>query len=260
MKIGIIGLGLIGGSIFKRLIQDGFDVVGISQSQIGKNIFKDFSILTSCDVVFVCTPMSKTIETLDKISGVVPQNALVTDVCSLKSFILNKEYPFMFIPSHPMAGTEFSGYENSNPQMFEGAKWVITPLDSNTKSEILESLILSMGATPIYTTPELHDEAVAMISHAPLVLAQALFKTAEKNNLAMHLASSGFRDSTRLAGSNPEMAIDMLSLNKENIVKSLLEIHETVNTLLTNYDKELVTELSNKRKAMYIEGKNTFKV
>ena len=55
MKIGVIGLGLIGGSIFKRLIQDGFDVVGISQSQIGENIFKDFSILTSCDVVFVCT-------------------------------------------------------------------------------------------------------------------------------------------------------------------------------------------------------------
>lgn len=256
MNITVIGLGLIGGSIFKRLKKQGYNVNAISTSQQGDDIFSDYSILENSDVVFVCTPMSKALETLDKVAVYVKETTIVTDVCSLKTFLTKKEYLFNFIPSHPMAGTEFSGYENSFEEMFEGAKWVITPLKPEQDCSILENLIKSMGAEPTYTSPEKHDEAVAMISHTPMILAQALFASAENNALAMKLASSGFRDTTRLAASNPQMAVDMINMNSENIQNSLLKIYSTVGKLLTDYNVKSIEELANRRKSMYKEGKN----
>lgn len=256
MNITVIGLGLIGGSIFKRLKKLGYSVNAISASQQGDDIFSDYSILENSDIVFVCTPMSNALETLDKIAEYVKENTIVTDVCSLKKFLTQKKYAFNFIPSHPMAGTEFSGYENSFEEMFEGAKWVITPLKPKQDCSVLENLIKLMGAEPIYTTPEKHDEAVAMVSHTPMLLAQALFASAEDNTLAMKLASSGFRDTTRLAGSNPQMAVDMINMNSENIQNSLLKIYSTVGKLLENYNIKSIEELANRRKSMYKDGKN----
>lgn len=256
MNITVIGLGLIGGSIFKRLKKQGYSVNAISVSQQGDDIYQDYAILKTSDVVFVCTPMSKALETLDKVAEYVKENTIVTDVCSLKTFLIQKKYSFNFIPSHPMAGTEFSGYENSFEEMFEGAKWVITPLDNNKDCSILENIIKSMGAIPVYTTPENHDEAVAMISHTPMLLAQALFASAEEDSLAMKLAASGFRDSTRLAGSNPQMAVDMINMNSENIQKSLLKIYSTVGDLLANYNIQELENLANRRRLMYKDGKN----
>ena len=155
-----------------------------------------------------------------------------------------------------MAGTEFSGYENSFEEMFEGAKWVITPLKPKQDCSVLENLIKLMGAEPIYTTSEKHDEAVGMISHTPMLLAQALFASAEDNTLAMKLASSGFRDTTRLAGSNPQMAVDMINMNSENIQNSLLKIYSTIGKFLEHYNINSIEELANRRKSMYKDGKN----
>ena len=256
MKIGVVGLGLIGGSIFKCLLGRGYDVVGVSSSVQLDNVSSDYSILTQCDVVFVCTPMRAVLETLEKVGQYVQSSTVVTDVCSLKAFFADKDFAFDFIPSHPMAGTEFSGWENSFETMFEGAKWVITPLKESSNTELLESLVKEMGANPIYSTTSEHDEAVAMISHVPMVLAQALFKAAQGNSLAMKLASSGFRDATRLAGSNPIMAEDMVCINADNIQKSLLNVYSTVGDLLANYSNSNIAEISEKRKSMYVEGKN----
>lgn len=257
MKIAVIGLGLIGGSIFKRLQEESLNVIGISKSQTGENIYPDYTLLNECNIVFVCLPMSKTPQILEELSKFISSETIVTDVCSLKTFVANKTYPFNFIPSHPMAGTEFSGFENSFPEMFEGAKWIITT-DKTPHAEKLETLIKIMGAEPIYTTPVEHDKAVAMISHVPMLIAQALFKTAEENPLAMQMASSGFRDSTRLAGSNPEMAIDMINLNETYIQETLLKIYTNIGMLLDNYDKEFLQKIAVKRREMYVEGKNVF--
>ena len=82
MKIGVVGLGLIGGSVFKDLTALGYDVVGISQSQTGTNIYKDYVILKDCDLVFVCSPMNKTLDVLDKLEDVLLPETTVTDVCS----------------------------------------------------------------------------------------------------------------------------------------------------------------------------------
>lgn len=256
MKIAVVGLGLIGGSIFKRLTKEGFDVIAISSSQVGDKIYSDYEMLSECDVVFVATPMNTVLNILEKLSSVLNPTTLVTDVSSLKSFLIGRDYPFNFIPSHPMAGTEFKGYDNSFETLFDGAKWVITPFDSNQTNDVLEDLIIKMGATPIYASPKEHDIAVSLISHAPMVLAQALFKSVQDNDLALKLASSGFRDMTRLAMSNPEMAMDMVELNSDNIQQALLRLYSSVGDLIENYNEPLLNDLSSKRAKMYKEGKN----
>ena len=256
MKIGVVGLGLIGGSIFKCLRNKGYDVVGISSSQKGDKIFSDYSLLSECDVVFVATPINAVLNTLDKLSNILKPSTIVSDVSSIKSFLVGATYPFNLIPSHPMAGTEFKGFENAFETLFEGAKWVITPLKKDSNSNVLESLIRVMGAVPIYSTPEEHDIAVSLISHAPMIIAQALFKSVQGNELALKLASSGFRDMTRLAMSNSEMAIDMVELNSENIQSSLLKIYGSVGDLLENYDTPTLNQLVQERATMYKDGKN----
>lgn len=96
--------------------------------------------------------MNKTLEILDKLEEILLPDTVVTDVCSLKSFVCKKRRPYKFVPSHPMAGTEFQGFENSFEELFKGAKWVITPVFG--KDETLIELIEQMGAKPVITTPE----------------------------------------------------------------------------------------------------------
>lgn len=252
MKIGVIGLGLIGGSIFKALSSN-HKVVAVSRSVKGENISNDYNILKDCDVVFVCTPMNATLEVLDKLNEILAPSTIVTDVCSLKEFVSNKKYNYKFIPSHPMAGTENSGWEFSFAEMFNGAKWVITPIDGDVLQEqdVLESLILEMKAEPIITSAKDHDKAVALISHAPLVIAQALCQNIKDNKLAQALASSGFRDTTRLALSNIEMANDMVQMNRENINFALEGIKDSIEAVIETDYLNNANKIKNFRKNLY---------
>ena len=237
MKIGVIGLGLIGGSIFKALKNKGkYEVVGVSSSVKEDDVTTDYNTLIDCDLIFVCSPMNATINVLDKLDKILNSNIIVTDVCSLKKFVTEKKYNFKFIPSHPMAGTEHKGWENSFPELFNGAKWAITPINGEIlpEQEALEEIIKELGAEPIITTPEEHDKAVALISHLPLVIAQVLCENIKDNPLAQALVASGFRDTTRLALSNEEMATDMVSMNYENILSSLSSMVDYAQNLLNN--------------------------
>lgn len=249
MKIGVIGLGLIGGSIFKDLKKLEYDVIAISNSQTGEGIYKDYNNLKTCDIVFVCCAMNKTLETLDKLEEILLPETIVTDVCSLKQFVCNKKRPYKFIPSHPMAGTEHKGFENSFEGLFNNAKWVITPVFG--KDERLVELIMQLGAKPVITTPQKHDEAAALISHMPMVIAQALFKTAQDNELALEIAASGFRDMTRLAMSNPEMANDMVLMNSDNIQTAILKLYKSIGDLTNSNYLEQINEIKIKRQAMF---------
>lgn len=250
MKIGIIGLGLIGGSIFKDLNKLGYEVIAISKSQYGNEIYKDYEVLKTCNLVFVCSAMNKTLEILDKLEEILLPDTTVTDVCSLKQFVCNKKRPYKFVPSHPMAGTEHKGYENSIEGLFKGAKWIITPVFG--KDETLTEIIEELGAKPVITTPEKHDEAVALISHMPMLISQAIFKTAQKNNLALEIASSGFRDMTRLAMSNEEMANDMIQMNADNIQTSILKLYKTIGDLTNSDYLEQIKEIKLNRQSMFL--------
>lgn len=252
MKIGVIGLGLIGGSIFKAL-SGKYDVVGVSSSVKEENVSADYETLMVCDLVFVCTPMSVTLEVLDKLETILRPETIVTDVCSLKGFVSKKEYSYKFIPSHPMAGTENSGWESSFSDLFQGAKWVITPLGGKVldEQEVLEKVIESLGARVVITTSEEHDRAVALISHMPMVVAQALCANIKDNKLAQELASSGFRDTTRLALSNLQMAEDMVEMNGNNISKAISSLQTSLQNLMTAGYTQKAKEIKEFRQNLY---------
>lgn len=249
MKIGVIGLGLIGGSIFKNL-RGKYSVVGVSRNLKETNVSDDYSTLKDCDIVFVCTPMNKTLDVLDKLEEYLSEKTIVTDVCSLKTFVSKKKYSYNFIPSHPMAGTEHQGWEYSYPELFQGAKWIMTPLDGDVP-EKLESVINELGAQIIITTPEEHDKAVALISNLPLVVAQALCANIKDNILAQTIAASGFRDTTRLALSNLEMANDMLELNRENIETAINSMLDSLKKLTDEDYKTQAESIKKFRELMY---------
>lgn len=266
LKIGIVGLGLIGGSIFKALCALKCNAYGVSKSsqtiekakKYSPNVSKSLLSLKHCDLIFVCTQMHKVTSILDQLEKILPPETIVADVSSLKQFVSEKERPYKFIPTHPMAGTEFSGFDSSFESLFQGSKWILTPFENTEASDLkkVTDLIKVLGAKPIFTTPKEHDETVAFISHMPMLIAQALFKTVQDNKLALKLASSGFRDMTRLAVSNEEMANDMINLNSDNIQNALLKMYSSVGELLSHDYKTQIKNIKKERQVMYVDGKN----
>jgi len=259
LKIGIVSLGLIGGSILKALY-DKYDCYCYSTTcpdnsfKYSKNISNDIKIVSNCDIVFVCSPVSKTLEILNKLNNVLTPSTIVLDCASSKKELLNKKFNFDFILSHPMAGKEQTGFEASSEDLFKGSKWLI---EKNNK--VIEEIIKKTGAMPFLIDMTQHDYMCAQISHLPMLLAYALFYSADDNS--KKIASSGFRDMTRLA-SNPKMSVDMLEFNNENIDRAFDKLINTINGLKKlSYDEKikLFNELSEKRALMYNkDGKNVF--
>lgn len=262
-KIGIIGLGLIGGSILKALSELDYDIYAVSKSSFcearqytpfASSLIED---VKDCDLIFVCTEMKKAKATLIALQNIVKKDAIVADVCSLKGF-LRGEYSFNYIGSHPMAGTEKSGFGASFSNLFCGAKWVITK-----KNEFLEKVIKEMGAEPVLMDADEHDKAVSSISHLPALISFALFDSVGSNSAKL-LASSGFRDTTRLAMTNAELANSMFELNEKNIEKSLEAFISSL-MYLKNADVneriELLKSIAENRAKLYDKnGKNNFNV
>ena len=267
MKIGIISLGLIGGSLFKRLTGENYDVYAVTRNietlkktlKYSEHVSDDIKTLKDCDVVFVASPISEVMNMLDKLESVVSKNCIVLDCASVKEFVMKKQRPYIFIGSHPMAGTEFSGFDASFEELFEGAKWVLTPSD-NTADEsvnIVKEILESTGAEIIIADAEEHDKAAALISHMPLLISQALFHAASDNELALKLASSGFRDMTRLAMSNLTMAEDMRNFNSKNINYALEKLTKSAEFLKNTKVSDIFSDIKNARSNMYSkEGKN----
>ncbi len=269
MKIGIVSLGLIGGSILKALAGSGNELFAVTRNKetIEKakiytdKISDDMSVLSVCDVVFAASPINKTLEILDKLEEIVSPDCIVLDCASVKEFVMQKKRSYKFIGSHPMAGTENAGFDASFKELFQGAKWVLTPSNDITKEdiELVKEVIVQTGAEVILADSKEHDEAAALISHMPLIIAQSLFYCAMDNNLALKLASSGFRDMTRLALSNLQMALDMKQYNSENINKALDKLNKSLSFVKNTKDLNFLNDIKNMRSDMYSdEGKNIF--
>ena len=283
--IAVVGLGLIGGSILKGLRGKGFKLSGIARRNetivqaLSEKIIDEGSInldlACKADLIFVCTPINKTIETINYLSSRVKPETIITDVASLKGNILDSvntsQTPVKFIGGHPMAGTENKGLESSFETVFEGAKWVLTPSKWSNQQDLanISSVIEKLGAKIVIADPDQHDKAVALISHTPLLLSQALFRMVENysdkdvSKLAMILAASGFRDMTRLASANPELSRDMLTQNKANVLDIVKEfkncLEELEKELVENEDnyEKIIEKIAFQRKQMYsFEGKN----
>ena len=266
MKVGIISLGLIGASLLKAISNHGFDLFCVTRNpdsvekakKYGAKASTDINILRDCDIVFVCSPIFVTLKMLDELENVVKNDCVVLDTASVKDFVTKKKRPYKFIGSHPMAGTAQSGFDAGFKELFEGAKWVICPSeDVDEKAlEKAKTVIKQTGAKIIKADPKEHDYAVALISHAPMFISQAVFEMVKDNDLAKKLASSGFRDMTRLAMSNTQMAEDMLNFNGENISKALKDFEKAKEYLQTDY-RQKIEQIAEERQKMYSpDGKN----
>lgn len=260
LKVGIVSLGLIGASILKGLYKD-YDCYCYSTSmpsdafKYSKNISNDLNIVKDCDIVFVASPISKTLEILKKLDSIVKPSCIVADCASVKNSLLGQKFNFKFILSHPMAGKEVSGFEASDTDLFKGAKWLL-----EKSNPILEEVIKSLGADIIYFDMEHHDASSAQISHMPTILSYLLFDIAQDD--AKKIASSGFRDMTRLSAGNYQLSLDMLKYNEENILKTFNELVNKINTLKNMDEKEkeeYFKNISQKRAKMYDKsGRNIF--
>ncbi len=264
-KVGITGLGLIGGSILKGLYKTKkYELFAHSSSSSNKALkyaisSNDINILKDCDIIFVSSSISKTLKILDKLNEILDKKTIVADVCSIKKDLLNKKYNFDFILSHPMAGSEKTGFDASFEELFEGNKWLV---DKNRQNEILDNIIDDLGAIKIPVDMKLHDNLCAQISHLPTILSFLLFDSAADS--AKKIASSGFRDTTRLAMTSSDMALNMFNLNEENILKCFEMLQDKLNNLKNMTDDEkikLFKEISSKRAKMYDGfGKNIFQI
>lgn len=262
IKVGIIGLGLIGASILKGLHKNKeYELFCYSNSshkkalKYTKSSSCDLSVILKCDIIFICTSVSKTLDMLKKLDNLIDKKTLVVDVTSIKKNLLNKKFNFNFILSHPMAGSEKSGFDASKANLFKDSKWLI-----EKENKILRQIILDLGAKPTKIDMSKHDELTAQISHLPTILSFLLFNSASKE--AKKIASSGFRDTTRLTMTNEDLALSMWCENKKNILKAFNNLTDSLNSLKKMSDDEkiiLFKELAKNRAKMYDNnGKNTF--
>ena len=265
--IGIVGLGLIGGSLGLDLQALGFEVHGLVHKSttaekarargLAQLISTDPKILSDCDLIILALPLDQLLEPSQSLIDALPTSAVVTDVGSVKEPVLKvwrKLHP-RFVASHPMAGNANAGVEAGHRGLFKDRHWVTTP-DINTNSEALEKirqLALALGSQWITAKPEMHDQAVALISHLPVLISAALIRTVgnERNPsllvLARQLASSGFADTTRIGGGNPRLGTAMMENNSPAILRALTSyrwsLEQFEEAILTKHWAEIQAEL-----------------
>ena len=251
MNIGIVGLGLIGGSLGLKLQKLNHTIYGVTNNNFNEQkaierklanfISSDLRILNKCSIIILALPIKDLINPSNELIRAIPKDAIVTDVGSVKEPIVKKWEKIhpLFIGSHPMAGTEHKGVDSGFESLLDNAKWVITPTAKTDSDAInkLSNLITSMKCEIFKASPKEHDEAVSLISHLPIFVASALIKTANTEQkksllyLTQKLAATGFLDTTRVGGVNPNLGLDLAVNNRKNILNALKEFKNNINEI-----------------------------
>lgn len=274
MKIGIAGLGLIGGSMAKAY-REYSDENGLDFKIYGYNRSRsivDFAILSGtldgslddstlpeCDLIFVGLYPISTIEYMEKIAPLVKKTAFVIDLCGTKQqvckagFELAERYGYTFVGGHPMAGTHFSGYKYSKSTMFKGAPMVIVPPrfdDIELFDEIKRLLSPALFGKYSFTTAEEHDKMIAFTSQLAHIVSNAYVKSPTAKNHKGFSAGS-YKDMTRVAWLNETMWTELFFENKEPL---LYEINEIIGSL-TEYRDALEANDREKMKNILRDGR-----
>ena len=251
MKIGIVGLGLIGGSLGLQLQSLNHTIYGITNNEFNKKkaiekklanfVSCNLSLLKKCELIILALPIQDLISPSQRLVASIPQETIVTDVGSVKEPIINtwENLHPLFIGSHPMAGTEKKGVDSGFEDLFTNAKWIITPTKNSDLNAVrtISELINSMDCEICQASPKEHDEAVSLISHLPIFLASALIETAHtKNNqslldLTQKLAATGFADTSRVGGGNEKLGLDLAMNNQVNVLNAINNFKKKLNTL-----------------------------
>ena len=268
MNIGIVGLGLIGGSIGLDLRSRGFDVFGVSSRQqtcdraqargVVNEASRHLSLMAAADVVFICTPLASIEPIVRDLVPYLSPNTIVTDVGSVKTPIVQAVSSLWpnFVGGHPMAGTAESGIEAAVPDLFVGRPYVLTPQAQTPAAAVdrVEEIARLLGASVYRCSPLDHDRAVAWISHLPLMVSATLVAAGALEgdrvivNLAQHLASSGFRDTSRVGGGNPELGVMVAKYNREELLRSLSIYRDCLDEFISDIEAENWQALEHKLK------------
>lgn len=234
-RIGVAGLGLIGGSIARRLAEQpdlyepiGFDVQ--RQPRSGLELADSLEQLAqAAELVVVAVPPHVTGEVVRTLLAADP-DVLVTDVSSVKGPIVDEVGPDpRFLPSHPLAGSETVGWSAARAELLQGATWAVCPPAGDATPELLcrwGAVFDAFDARVIVCDPGEHDRAVAHTSHVPHVVAATLAAAVAKSSsppLTAALSGGSFREVARVAASDPALWSDILELNEQN-VEAVLDI------------------------------------
>jgi arogenate dehydrogenase (NADP+) len=181
-------------------------------------------VLADCPLVVLALPLDRLLEPSPELLAALPPGAVVTDVGSVKGPVLARwgRWP-RFVASHPMAGTAAAGVDAGLAGLFAGRPWVATPTDDTDPEAlaVVRGLAEAVAARWIECPAADHDQAVALISHLPVLLGAALIEAAGQAPLARALASSGFADTSRVGGGNPELGSLMARYNREALLAAL---------------------------------------
>jgi prephenate dehydrogenase len=236
--VAIVGVGLIGGSLGGALRRKKLArVIGVGRNAGRLEAARQAGVIDEAardirdaaaraDLIVFCTPVDRIAADAREAASVSRKGTLLTDAGSVKGPIcdaLASGLPdgITFIGSHPLAGSEKQGFEHSNPQLYEGRVCVITPLPHSPRGEVarLRHFWEAVGSRVIELSPVDHDRALAQTSHVPHVVAAALAATLDRD--CAPLAASGFRDTTRIAGGDPDLWVAILLENAEAVLASL---------------------------------------
>lgn len=258
MKIGIVGLGLIGGCLGLDLRRAGHEVYGVSRRQAtceaamaaGMVEFAgpELSTLKSMDVVFVCTPIAAIVPTVAELATLLAPSAIITDVGSVKATLVEpatRLWP-RFVGGHPMSGKAEAGLAAAEARLFAQRPYVITPIEQTDARAVatVSELATALDAHLYYAAPTEHDRAVAWISHLPVMVSAGLILACDRESdstvktLAQQLASSGFRDTSRVGGGNPELGLMMAQYNQPALLRSLQTYRQCLDTLVAELEAE----------------------
>jgi prephenate dehydrogenase len=251
-RVAIWGLGLMGGSLALALKEKCSALVGIDVDEksvefaVNRGIVQDGStnpkdLLAGSDVIVLATPVRTIQALLETLPDLLQQGAVVMDLGSTKREILQKmgELPERFDPvgGHPMCGKEKGTIINADAAIFKGATFALVehPRSSSRAKALAEEIAIAAGSRPLWLDADAHDRAVAASSHVPFLLANALAKATPES--AAPLIGSGFRSTTRVAGTPANMMIDVLQTNADHIQEAL----DNVRQILDRYE-ELIRE------------------
>lgn len=247
MKIAVIGLGLIGGSLARAFqkytdhVVCGYDVdeavlkAAIADGTVTANAGNAY--LNEADVTFVALPPVTAADFIINYRGEFKKGSVVTDISGVKQYIHNRVYNALkekgvwYCGSHPMAGKEVSGYRNSDADLFRGASFILTPVEhAQVRAvELLRTLCYEIGARVTVTDPAHHDRVIAYTSQLAHVASNAYMKS-DTALERFGFSAGSFEDLTRVAKLDEELWADLMILNRESL------IHET-DTLIANLTK-----------------------
>lgn len=251
--VTIIGIGLIGGSYGLAMKARGLTrrVIGVARRETTRQTAIEVGVadevtsdaraaVRDADLVILCTPVGSIADMARYVVPALKRECVVTDAGSTKAGIVRDCEAILggrFVGGHPMAGSHETGPQFARADLFEGATYVLTPTPQTDPAalETVRTLAEKLGSRPLILDAPTHDELVAFTSHLPHVLAFALANTVaakqKENPLTAQLAATGFRDTTRLAASDPQLWTDICTANREAVLTAIAEFERQLRAL-----------------------------